>query len=138
MKKMFKDPQLCFILGLVGLIIAIPSENLYVNFIFIPIFIIMQITGIVFMIKNYINEKNIQKMKKTTETSNIKPNMSILMSLVSIFGSLFAVVTSLVLLMFLYKEDMGLFRYFIIGTSCIHLIIVAVSSAILFKLLKKN
>lgn len=57
MLKKFKDPHLCFILGLVGLIIAIPSENFYVNYIFIPIFIIMQITGIVFMIKKYINEK---------------------------------------------------------------------------------
>ena len=57
MKKVFKDPQLCFILGLLGLIIAKDSENLYVNFIIIPIFIIMQITGIVFMIKSDINEK---------------------------------------------------------------------------------
>ena len=57
MKKVFKDPQLCFILSLVGLTISKDSDNLYVNFIIIPIFIIMQRTGIVFMIKSYINEK---------------------------------------------------------------------------------
>lgn len=57
MKKIIRDPQIYFLLGLLGLIIAIPTNNLYINIILIPIFILMQIIGIIFMIKKYMNEK---------------------------------------------------------------------------------
>lgn len=57
MKKIIRDPQIYFLLGLLGLIIAIPTKNLYINIILIPIFILMQIIGIIFMIKKYMNEK---------------------------------------------------------------------------------
>lgn len=64
MKKLIKDPWIYFILGELGLTIAIPSENLYVNIILIPIFFLMELIGIVFIIKRYLNEKKIERLNK--------------------------------------------------------------------------
>lgn len=54
---------------------------------------------------------------------------------VAAFGSLLAVVTSLVVLLFLDKGNLDMFRYIIIATSCIHVIIVVISFIVFFKIL---
>lgn len=137
MKKIIRDPQIYFLLGLLGLIIAIPTNNLYINIILIPIFILMQIIGIIFMIKKYMNEKKVVKQegKDVTDHSYKKPDISTWTSLLALFSSLFAVVSSIVMLVFLNKGYMELFQYFIIVTSCIHVVIVSVSSVAFYKIL---
>jgi hypothetical protein len=77
MKKLIKDPEIYPILGLLGLIFAIPSENLYVNAILIPIFFVMQIVGTIFVIKKYMNDKKAVKHKEKknkTDASYTKPD----------------------------------------------------------------
>lgn len=64
MKRLIKDPEIYSILGLLGLTIATPSENLYVNVILIPIFFLMEFIAIVFAIKRYLNEKKIERLNK--------------------------------------------------------------------------
>lgn len=57
MKKIIRDPEVYVILGLLGTIVVTPSKKAYVNSILIPMFFLMQIIGLIFMIKNYKNEK---------------------------------------------------------------------------------
>jgi hypothetical protein len=49
------------------------------------------------------------------------------MSLLAAFSSLLAVVTLIVLLMFLHNGYLDISRYFIIATSYIHVVIVVIS-----------
>ena len=137
MKKLFKDPGIQFALGILGASIAIPSENSYVRLILIPVSFLLEFIGLFGIIKNYLNEKkNIKQGKEnTTDSSYIKPDISIWMSLLAAFGSLFAVVSSLVLLLFLEKGNLDMFRYFIIAISCIHVVIVVISFIAFFKIL---
>lgn len=137
MKKIIRDPEIYFLLGLLGLIIAIPSENLYVNIILLPMFFLMEIIGIILIVKKYLNEKKAvkQEEKSTTDASYIKPDRSIWIPLLAAFSSLLAVVSSLVLLLFLHNGNLDTFRYFIIATSCIHVVIVAISFMAFFKIL---
>lgn len=73
MKKFVKDPEIYFLLGLLGLIIAIPSENIYVKSILIPIFFLFQLIGLIFIIKKYLNEKKdvMQGEKKINNTTSL-------------------------------------------------------------------
>lgn len=57
MKKIIRDPEVYVVLGLLGTIVVTPSKKAYVNSILIPIFFLMQIIGLIFMIKDYMNEK---------------------------------------------------------------------------------
>lgn len=89
------------------------------------------------MIKNYLNEKKAVKKgeKNTTDSSHIKPDISIWMALLAAFSSLLSVVALLVLLLFLDKGNLDMFRYFLIATSCIHVVIVGISFTAFFKIL---
>jgi hypothetical protein len=76
MKKIIKDPLIYTILGTLGLVIATPSENLYVNVILVPIFFLFQLIGVILIIKQYLNEKKAIKQgeKNTTDSSYKKPD----------------------------------------------------------------
>ena len=137
MKKLIKDPEMYSLLGFLGLIIATPSENFYVNTILIPIFFLLLFIGLILTFKSCLNEKKVVKQgeKSTTDSSYKKPDISIWMALLAAFSSLLAIVASFVLLMFLDKGDMDMLRYFIIATSCIHGIIVIIAFIAFFKIL---
>lgn len=137
MKKFVKDPGIYNLLGFLGLVITIPSENFYVNTILIPIFFLLLFIGLILTIRNYLNEKKAVKQgeKSTTDSSYKKPDISIWMALLAAFSSLLAVVASFVLLMFLDIGVMDMFRYFIIATSCIHVVIVVIAFIAFFKIL---
>lgn len=137
MKKIIKDPGIYFFLGLLGLVIAIPSENIYINLIFIPIFFLMQLIGIILSIRKYFSEKKaaIQEGRNKTDAYNIKPDISLWMSLLAAFGSFFALVASIVLLVFLQLENLDIFKYFIIVTCGIHVVIIVISFIALYKIL---
>ena len=137
MKKFIKDPLIIYVIGVSGFTFANLSENSYVNSIIVPMFLLIQIIGVVLMVKKYLIEKKVveQEGKNTTDSSYIKPDISIWMSILAAFGSLFAVVASLVLLLLLHKGDLDIIRYFIIATSCIHVVIVVISFVTLFKIL---
>lgn len=138
MKKFIKDPIIFCAVGQLGVTIAIFSENLYVKLILLPIFFLIEFFGIALMIKDYLNEKKAVKKgeKNTTDSSHIKPDISIWMALLAAFGSLLSVVVSLVLLLFLDKGNLVMFKYFLIATSCIHLVIVAISFTVFLKYLQ--
>lgn len=137
MKKFIKEPIIFFVVGQLGTTIAITSENLYVKLILLLIFFLLEFIGIVLMIKNYLNEKKAVKKgeKNTTDSSHIKPDISIWMALLAAFSSLLSVVALLVLLLFLDKGNLDMFRYFLIATSCIHVVIVGISFTAFFKIL---
>ncbi|MFT4145109.1 MAG: hypothetical protein QM644_11700 [Mobilitalea sp.] len=63
MKKMLKDPHFYTVLGLLifTIAMAISSENLFIDKILIPLSILIQIIGVIFMVKSYMDEKKATK-----------------------------------------------------------------------------
>lgn len=138
MIKILKDPEIYFLIALLGLVIVLPSKNIYVNSILVPIFLMMQIIGVIFIVKKYLNERKSVKQEKQNPTAIRNSDISIWMILLAAFSSLLAVIDSLVLLLFLHKGDMDMFNYFLIATGCIHLVIVIISITAFLKILKEK
>jgi len=134
MRKAIKDPQVYFILGLLGLLIVIPSKNIYVNTILIPMFFLLELISVILIIRKYLNEK-----KDVKDISKLRLDISLRMTLLSMFASLLSVVSSIVLIIILNKGNLEFSRYFIFFTCCIQAVIVVVSIIVLLKMLvKKN
>ena len=134
MRKAIKDPQVYFILGLLGLLIVIPSKNIYVNTILIPMFFLLELISVILIIRKYLNEK-----KDVKDISKLRLDISLRMTLLSMFASLLSVVSSIVLIIILNKGNLEFSRYFIFFTCCIQVVIVVVSIIVLLKMLvKKN
>lgn len=73
MKLLRKDPEIIFIIGELGFIIAICSKNSFINTVLLPIFIIVQLIGVFFIIKDYWkehkrNQTNQNEMKSTNSS----------------------------------------------------------------------
>ena len=83
------------------------------------------------IIKKYINKKKtVEQVGKIT----IKADISVWMSVLATFSSLFAVVALLVVLLLLDKGNLDILKYFIIFTGCIHVFILVLSSVTLFRI----
>ncbi|MDF2544750.1 MAG: hypothetical protein K0S47_4468 [Herbinix sp.] len=63
MRKFIKDPEIYIIIGVLGLSIATPSENFYVNSILVPISMLFLIGGVFFTVKKYMNEEKAAKQR---------------------------------------------------------------------------
>ena len=61
MKKLMKDPEIFYMLGIMGTIILIPSENLFVNTILLPICFLLQFIGLFLKIRQYRSEKKAER-----------------------------------------------------------------------------
>lgn len=76
MRKLMKESQTIFVIGVLGFDIANYSESLYLISILIPIFLLTQFIGVVLMIKNLFTE----------ERSNTKVKSAVLGIVAIIFG----------------------------------------------------
>ena len=139
MKKIIREPLIYICLGMVLVTLLTPSENSFVEIILVPLIFLSQIIAVLFMLKNALNDKKCVKQGgDVADSSNIKRlDISMKMTLLALFGSLFALIVSCVMLLFLKKGDIEIFRYFILATSSIHLVIVAIAIRVFFKHIKK-